>query len=150
MNVDVNSDSLQHHGILGMKWGIRRYQNPDGSLTTEGKIRYARSVYRGNKALDRNKNRGTKYKTAAVKVAARAGILTALGKGFVLNMGYGMTLAVAAPPAVMPALLGIAAAFTVNDLYKAIRQDADISNAYNEGDIQKKYRETYTKFNSNL
>ena len=31
------SDSLMHHGILGMKWGIRRYQNKDGSLTKQGK-----------------------------------------------------------------------------------------------------------------
>ena len=31
---------LYHHGIKGMKWGIRRYQNPDGSLTAEGKKRY--------------------------------------------------------------------------------------------------------------
>lgn len=35
-----NSESLSHHGILGQKWGIRRYQNEDGSLTTEGKLRY--------------------------------------------------------------------------------------------------------------
>jgi outer membrane lipoprotein SlyB len=34
------SDYLAHHGILGMHWGIRRYQNKDGSLTTEGKKRY--------------------------------------------------------------------------------------------------------------
>ena len=34
------SNYLAHHGILGMKWGIRRYQNPDGSLTEEGRIRY--------------------------------------------------------------------------------------------------------------
>ena len=33
-------DSLQHHGIKGQKWGVRRYQNPDGSLTEEGKQRY--------------------------------------------------------------------------------------------------------------
>ena len=32
---------LKHHGILGMKWGIRRYQNKDGSLTAEGKKRYS-------------------------------------------------------------------------------------------------------------
>lgn len=31
---------LAHHGILGQKWGIRRFQNKDGSLTNEGKKRY--------------------------------------------------------------------------------------------------------------
>lgn len=31
---------LYHHGILGMKWGIRRYQNKDGTLTEAGKKRY--------------------------------------------------------------------------------------------------------------
>lgn len=30
-------DYIEHHGILGMKWGIRRYQNPDGSLTELGR-----------------------------------------------------------------------------------------------------------------
>ena len=31
---------LVHHGILGMKWGVRRFQNADGSLTAEGRQRY--------------------------------------------------------------------------------------------------------------
>lgn len=34
------SNQLYHHGILGQKWGVRRYQNADGTLTEAGKRRY--------------------------------------------------------------------------------------------------------------
>lgn len=36
-------NTLEHHGILGQKWGIRRFQNPDGSLTAAGRARYQNS-----------------------------------------------------------------------------------------------------------
>lgn len=39
----VCNDELYHHGTKGMKWGIRRYQNADGSLTNEGRLRYQKN-----------------------------------------------------------------------------------------------------------
>lgn len=38
--IDEIEEDLYHHGTKGMKWGRRRYQNPDGSLTPLGRIRY--------------------------------------------------------------------------------------------------------------
>jgi len=35
-----NNNYLAHHGIKGQKWGVRRFQNPDGTLTDAGKARY--------------------------------------------------------------------------------------------------------------
>lgn len=44
--MENQSNVLFHHGIKGQKWGIRRYQNLDGTLTPEGKKRY-REIYEG-------------------------------------------------------------------------------------------------------
>ena len=40
----MDSEELQHHGIKGQKWGVRRYQNEDGSLTKAGMARYKDEV----------------------------------------------------------------------------------------------------------
>ncbi len=39
----IGEDDLRHWGIKGMKWGVRRYQNADGTLTAAGKKRYSNS-----------------------------------------------------------------------------------------------------------
>ena len=43
MDNTVYSDELQHGGIRGMKWGVRRYQNKDGTLTAAGQKRARKS-----------------------------------------------------------------------------------------------------------
>ena len=42
----IYTSELYHHGIIGQKWGRRRYQNSDGSLTEEGRIRYGKGAAR--------------------------------------------------------------------------------------------------------
>lgn len=50
-------NELYHHGILGQKWGIRRYQNEDGSLTPDGEKRYAKAALR-SRTVRRELKRG--------------------------------------------------------------------------------------------
>lgn len=56
----VTEDELYHHGIIGQKWGVRRFQNKDGSLTEAGRRRI-RKTY--DKEVSRTERKANVYKT---------------------------------------------------------------------------------------
>lgn len=63
--VVYSDDFLAHHGVKGQKWGVRRYENFDGSLTRKGLARYKKSSEQYNKDRDTYK---------AVKIAYKKGL----------------------------------------------------------------------------
>lgn len=64
-----NKYELYHYGIKGQKWGVRRFQNPDGSLTAKGRKRLAKD----QKSWEREvkKNFTNPYNKAADKINSR-------------------------------------------------------------------------------
>ena len=55
----MDNNYLAHHGVMGMKWGVRRYQNEDGSLTAAGRKKYAKRLYKQLKKTSYTFGKGT-------------------------------------------------------------------------------------------
>lgn len=91
-NKDEKTGELYHYGIKGQKWGVRRYQNEDGSYTAEGKIRYGigsdgkkskegKRIYRADKKIDRVASKAKKnYDKSMEIVKTRSDAKTRWGK----------------------------------------------------------------------
>lgn len=64
-------NELYHHGVKGMKWGVRRYQNPDGSLTNKGKKRLAKLVQKDDRIVEKDNTLRDKLTTSGLKSVSK-------------------------------------------------------------------------------
>ena len=72
---------LAHHGVMGMHWGVRRFQNKDGSLTAQGKARLVSKTNKKHKFVDKSEVSINKRKDTLDGVLAIWGMTAVSGAG---------------------------------------------------------------------
>lgn len=138
---------IAHHGIKGMRWGVRRYQNPDGTLTPEGIKRYG--VYSGSRFTQNVREAGRRSAKASAKASFKGNLKRSAGYT-ALGTAIGIASVGSCPIGAIPAVGLVAGSAFVADMATntaigalfgrhygrkyARQQDAEIRNKVKNGE----------------
>lgn len=129
------NNELYHHGVKGMRWGVRRYQNADGSLTNTGRRRYSddsnTSSHRSSSGSRSVSRSGSKAKNAVTKSPEEIARRKAIAKKVLIGTVLTGTVAAAAVmyaknPAAVNAFMSRVGSTTVSSLRTAGRKAVDV------------------------
>lgn len=146
----MSDNQLYHHGILGQRWGVRRFQNRDGTLTSEGEKRYSKGKEKATVKEDSKERarRAAKFsRDFAIDVMGKQVAASLLGCPVAKIPTKKMSAGQKAATLALDALFAVSLAKLGHTLYKSqydpdtwVKWESPFGNVYNISDILKRRR----------